>query len=91
MANQSNLVKALQISFQFGYTIVIPLVLLALLGRYLDKRFDTHPWLLIGGIIISIFVSSFGLVMQFKRILAEMDPPKPEQKDPQEKNPTNTP
>ncbi len=80
MTNRSAFLQALQIAWQFGYTITIPLVLLALLGRFLDQKLNTHPWMFIGGVILSIFLSSFGLVLQFKRIVRSMeasDPRKP--------------
>lgn len=65
--------SALKLSLEFGYTIVIPLVALALLGRLLDKQFDTSPWLLIIGVILSMIVSSVALVMKFKKIITQID------------------
>lgn len=43
---------------ELGFLIAIPLVLFALLGRLLDRRFDTSPWLLLSGIVISIAITS---------------------------------
>jgi F0F1-type ATP synthase assembly protein I len=37
----------------------VPLVALALGGRFLDKKLGTTPWLLLAGILISIAVSSW--------------------------------
>lgn len=65
-------ISALSIALQFGYTIAIPLIILALLGRFLDKQFDTSPWLLIAGIILSMVVSSVALVMKFTKIMAQI-------------------
>ncbi len=55
--------------FEVGYTIAIPLVLFAAGGRYLDKMFNTSPWLLLFGIIISIFVSSFLVYRKVSKML----------------------
>lgn len=44
---------------ELGYTIAIPIVVFALAGRFADNYFDTSPWLLLTGILLSIFTSSF--------------------------------
>ena len=50
--------SALGFAWELGYSIVIPLVLFALGGRYLDKKLETSPWLLLGGLAISIVFTS---------------------------------
>jgi len=37
-----------------GFEIVIPIVLGLLLGWWLDRRWDTGPWLLLTGILLGI-------------------------------------
>jgi ATP synthase protein I len=62
MANKNQNEKpwsALGFAWQLGYSIVIPIVAFALAGRMLDKKLDTSPWFLLGGILISIIVSSY--------------------------------
>ncbi len=49
----------LALAWELGYSIAIPLVLFALGGRYLDKKFDTSPWLLLGGLALSLMLTSF--------------------------------
>lgn len=51
--------NAWQLAFELGYTIAIPIVFLALLGRFADKRLDSSPWLLLTGIVVSLFATSF--------------------------------
>jgi F0F1-type ATP synthase assembly protein I len=51
--------SALGLAWELGYTIAVPLVALALGGRFLDKKLSTSPWLLLTGILISIAVSSW--------------------------------
>ena len=78
--------QALGIAWELGYVIAIPIVVFGLLGRFLDKKFQTSPWLLLAGIIISIAISSFGLVSKFKKMLKKIEdtsktsPPNPNQK-----------
>lgn len=51
--------SAWQLAFELGYTVAIPIVLLALLGRFADKQFGSSPWLLLIGIVVSLFITPF--------------------------------
>ena len=53
--------SALGLAWNLGYTIAVPVVVLALAGRYLDKKLGTAPWLLLAGILVSIVVSSWAV------------------------------
>ena len=53
--------SAVGLAWELGYTIAVPIVVFALLGRYLDKKLGTAPWLLLLGILISIAVSSWAV------------------------------
>ncbi|MFZ5365617.1 MAG: AtpZ/AtpI family protein [Patescibacteria group bacterium] len=66
------LLSSLNLAFQLGYTIAIPLVLLALAGRMLDSYFGTSPWLLLTGILISMLISSWAIYFKIIKILNEM-------------------
>ncbi len=70
--------SALSLAWQLGYSIAIPLVVLALGGRLLDKKFGTSPWLLLSGVILSLFVSTFLVYGKTIKILSETEK---EQKD----------
>lgn len=61
---------ALSLAWQLGYTIAIPIVVLALVGRLLDQKFGTFPWLLLAGILLSLVVSS---VLIYKRVVKVLD------------------
>ena len=65
--------QAVGYAWQFGYTIVIPLVVLGIGGRLLDRRFDTAPWLFIAGVVLSIIVSSVALMMKALKIMRDME------------------
>lgn len=56
--NQSSW-SAYSLAWELGYSIAVPLVVLALGGRLLDKKLGTAPWLLIAGILFSIIISSY--------------------------------
>lgn len=60
--------QALSLAWELGYMIAVPVVLLALGGRLLDRKFGTSPWLLLAGIILSIVASSAAVTMRVRRI-----------------------
>ena len=49
---------ALRIFADFSGTIAIPAVLGALLGKWLDSRFGTEPWLLIVTLAVALGVTA---------------------------------
>ena len=79
-SEKSFLWKGLGMVWQLGYTIAIPLTILALLGRWLDKKLDSSPLLLLVGILLSVIVSSIGVwrkIAQLTKELEELAPSKP--------------
>ena len=64
MNQQEQNISAFHMAMQLGFSIAIPLVVLALLGRFLDKQLGTSPWLLITGIVLSMVVSSIMVTMK---------------------------
>ena len=77
--------QALSYAWQFGYTVAVPLVVLALLGRFLDRTLHTSPWFLLAGILLSIIISSVAVVMKalsiFRSVGSEPSPPEPTEKN----------
>lgn len=61
--------SALSLAWNLGYTIAIPIVVLALGGRFLDKRFDTSPLFLLLGVLLSIIISTLGVYRKVKKII----------------------
>lgn len=81
--------EAFGFAWEMGYTMAIPLVLLALGGRLLDKWLNTSPVLLLVGIFASIVVSSILLGFKATEIIGRTCPVRksPEdQKSPTEKD-----
>ena len=64
--------QAVGLAFKFGYTITIPLVALALAGRFLDKKFDSSPLLLLVGIVLSLIISSTILLIKVRKVMSEI-------------------
>lgn len=61
--------SAWQLAWELGYTIAIPIVLLALLGRWGDRMLGTSPWLLLLGVLFSVIVSSVIVYRKVSKIL----------------------
>lgn len=47
------------LAMELGYLIAIPLVVMALLGRFLDKKFDSSPWIFLAGICLAIVITTY--------------------------------
>lgn len=67
------LFQAIGFAWQFGYTIVVPLVVFALVGRLLDRKLGTGPWLFLIGVLLSIAISSIALVSKAMKIMRTID------------------
>jgi F0F1-type ATP synthase assembly protein I len=58
---------ALRIVGDFGGVIAVPVVVLVLLGRYLDKYFSTGHTLTIIGFMVAFVISSVGVYQKAKQ------------------------
>ena len=68
-AERSTIFQALGLAWELGYIIAVPLVVLALAGRLADRAWGTSPWLLLLGVLLSIVLSSWLIVVKTRRIL----------------------
>lgn len=55
------------VAIDFALIIAIPLIVLAILGKYLDNRYNTKFFILIG-LFIAIIVSVIGIKNQIKKL-----------------------
>ncbi len=60
------------LAMELGYTIAIPIVLLALGGKLLDKKLDSAPWFLLLGIFISVVLTSWLIYKKMVKIINEI-------------------
>ena len=69
--------KTLLFSFgligQIGFSTAIPLVVLGLLGRYLDKRFGSGPYLFLLGLALATVAVYFVIREIVRRTLEEFE------------------
>lgn len=60
---------ALGLALELGYLIAIPIVVLAFMGRFLDREFGTAPWMLLGGILLAIIASGIGITRKVRKMI----------------------
>lgn len=56
-----------------GFTIAIPIVLGALIGKFLDTRVTVYPRGILGGLLVGIFISVIGFIAKIKELLTLKD------------------
>lgn len=57
----------LGMALELGYLIAIPIVVLAFLGRWLDKKWGTSPWLLVVGALTAATISGIAVYRKAKK------------------------
>ena len=67
--SRAGLWLALSFAWKLGYSIAVPLVALLLIGRFLDQRLGTSPWLLMTGLVVSFIVTN---VLMFREAISVM-------------------
>lgn len=70
---QGGLWVALGFAWRLGYSITIPLVILLLVGRWLDKKFGTSPWLLIAGLVLSFITTNILMFREAMRVMQQAE------------------
>jgi F0F1-type ATP synthase assembly protein I len=70
---QDNNPLAISFALELGYSIAIPLVVLALGGRFLDKKLGTSPFLFLSAVVLSVFLSSFIVYKKSKQAIGSFE------------------
>ncbi len=64
--------QAVGFAWDFGIVVVIPLVTLGILGRFLDRRLGTQPWLFLGSLLVSVVISTILVVIRLQSIIRRL-------------------
>ena len=56
-------------AYEVGSAIAVPLVILALSGRYIDKTYGTSPLFLVAGLLLSLVSTSYIIYKKVKKII----------------------
>lgn len=62
---------AFRIFADFGASIAVPAVLAALLGKWLDGRYQTAPLFLVGGFVVAFGLTAFSIVKKARHYQKE--------------------
>ena len=65
--------ESLALALQLGFIIVIPLLVLAVSGRMLDRKYHSHPWLFLAGIGLAFILSSLMIFRKIIQIYKDLD------------------
>jgi len=65
--------SAFRFAWELGYTIAIPIVILAAGGAFLDRWLGTKPWLMIVGIGLSMLISTVGVYLKAIKVMSRID------------------
>ena len=60
-------VFALKIAGDFGATIAVPVVVLAYIGKALDARWGTRPWMLVTSFVLAALISAVSIIRKAKK------------------------
>lgn len=67
------LLEAFDFTFQVGILIVLPLVILALLGKLVDERTKTSPLFFFIGILLGLTIGVLLVWKRYKEIVEKID------------------
>ena len=64
---------AMLLGMQITGWIVGPILVGLLLGRWLDKKFGTEPWLLLVSMVLAFVITNVGIVKEGRRAQQKME------------------
>jgi len=71
----------MEIFIKVSSWIVAPIVGALLLGRYLDNRFQTKPWIFLGLTALAFVISMFGILKETMIYMKELEKELQEKKE----------
>lgn len=71
---------ALVIFFRLSVWIGVPIVVAVFLGKWLDQKYQTEPWLFLATVGAAFVVSMFGLIKETMKEFKKIDDHKKEDK-----------
>ena len=66
---KSHFWEAMNLAWELGYTIALPIVILGFGGAYADKKFGTTPLFILIGIVVAMVLTSIGIIRKVKKIV----------------------
>ena len=72
-AQTPSLWSALQLAWNLGYLIALPVVAFGFIGASLDRRLGTSPWCTLIGFILAIVLSGIAVWRKVREVTREME------------------
>ena len=69
--------------------IASPIIIALILGKYLDKKYNSDPWFFLGLTAIAFFISIFGIVKILMKYLKDIEKEAKEKRELQENQKIN--
>ena len=57
------------LALEMGFIIALPLVAFGLLGKWLDAKWDSEPWMALVGILLAIAATTVWLIRRFRELI----------------------
>ena len=70
--NKNPWLFTLTLAYTIGYTTALPAVGLGLLGRFLDKKFETSPLILLISMALAMLITFLWLYKEIKKIIHQV-------------------
>lgn len=67
--NQLDKWRIVNLGLEMGFIIALPLLVFTLIGKRLDTKFHTTPWLTLAGIILAIASTTAWLTKRLKEYI----------------------
>jgi len=58
---------------QLSGWIVVPIIMAVFLGKWLDQKYNTKPWLFLATVIAAFVVSMLGIVKEANQAIKQME------------------
>ena len=68
---KNSLSAGLALAWELGYLIAIPIVVFGIIGRILDNKFGTSPWILLAAIFISLLISGIAVARKTLEVMKQ--------------------
>jgi len=70
---KSILWQTIGVSMQIGYIITLPLIILVISGKILDKHYNSSPFFLLVGMVLALIVSSIAVFIKMRKIIKKIN------------------
>ncbi|MDZ7611863.1 MAG: AtpZ/AtpI family protein [Candidatus Moranbacteria bacterium] len=71
--NKNNWIKSLALFYRVSGWIVFPVLAAALVGKWLDEKYDKEPWLFLTSIAIAFIITCVGITKEALKAIKDAE------------------